>query len=1550
MHRNTCGITPGTVRAGCLTDDSSADGTVKAAPPAVFINRILLQAFALLMLLPVLANPALAAVFVPPPNTVNTEINGCRYDGNPTLTETLGDFLPNEDGNFTCQDPAPLGGNDTPYTTGNLGKGWNELDLVPHRLILDHSGDTEVIYNIVIAADYTDGPTDVVGYDYLTPPEVIQAPDTKNVFSTPGCAVTSELIADYYPGFEVLSDEGGNPLNFEIGIGPGLTGGSNASIFRVLTVTQPATSTCVLDWAQRLSVESSEYNGSNLQAYKFEADDFQTGKATVPLPVNEIEDQGLDKVMTAVQDVDYSWSISKTASPTPIEFGNTCDAESPTSAPVEIDIEWRVFPGELGQVTITTVVTATNTASRDFLVDVTDVIRSGTTELGSNSATDIELPAGSSATVLNTSITAAADSVDLNDIATVTYKDCACQGIPTATTTATASADIQIAGANNEYVTVTDSEWLVMTLADGFQFSADEIIPAAATDSITYASGTPYTLGTLLDDANTSESDPLLWTSVQQQADTTCTDDINGCVVGSLDISKTVYRDSGPMVASGVLKDIAVLNGDTITTNSGLASINISAYAEVDISTIKTIPDILQTGESADFTFNVCLAGEVDGPCVDGDGTTCVNCDVATYTFSFGPGDTSMSHTFLSLDPGLYRVYESAVDSGWGTVDDQYVDLRLPALQTPADCLANLQFDNDIAAGPAEAAAAKITLPPSATSWDMTLTGPGGPETITVTAGTGLAFFSTELQEGTYTITETQQGAYSLVSVSGDGAFTDNCTFTVDYPADTGRLYTCEFTNALAQIDITKTCDELSKVGDDVDYEIILTNTTAAGAEDLVCTVTDSLLDTIGTNVTLASGESATFNPSRTVEGGDPDPLLNIVNASCGFGGDTGVATATANCSTDLFQPSITLEKTGDALSKIGDPTDYSITLNNTSSSDTPDMTCTVTDAAVGVSEEVVLAAGEGTTINATAAIPADATDPYVNTASVSCSVAGFPNVLTTTASHSVNLFQPAIAANKTGDAYSKVGDDVDYTITLTNSSSGDTPAMICTAVDSLLGTVFNGTLLPGDTVLNLNRTVQAGDADPLVNTVTLSCSPYGFPNSLTTSASHSTDLVSPSFTVAKVCTNEPVSQDGPATWDVTITNTGDVELIVDLSDGIGSTNLPAGESQIFPVSQDGPFGPFNTPAEAVVSNTVTATWTLPAEFGLANTDTVSASDDCVVAGKGQVIKLMQGLPNEDPNPTMPWTFTLQDCGTDGCSKDDPQIAQVTSPPSAVDLGVDLVPYQYSADQRYRLCEVLVPTGWTIDFTGDANDDGTPDTAIGYAGAVADAPVSIPPGWSNTFDPQFAPPPAIWSNDERCLNFVADAGATEVFQINNSFPGGRPSTIGFWKNWNSCTGGGQVDNAVENGGDTSLERLTSGNALLDDVLQAPGLTVGTLNMVANDNVYDCDDGTQDAVNILDKRDISGRNKKMASDAAYGLAAQLLAALANEAAGAGVCADAGQAIIDGQQLLADIGFDGSGDYYGGKGKNKTDEIAGYTAQDANVLAGTLDTYNNGNLCP
>ena len=51
------------------------------------------------------------------PNHIGINLEGCRNGGSITLPIA---------GKSICPDAA--------YTSGNLGKGWNELDLVPHRV------------------------------------------------------------------------------------------------------------------------------------------------------------------------------------------------------------------------------------------------------------------------------------------------------------------------------------------------------------------------------------------------------------------------------------------------------------------------------------------------------------------------------------------------------------------------------------------------------------------------------------------------------------------------------------------------------------------------------------------------------------------------------------------------------------------------------------------------------------------------------------------------------------------------------------------------------------------------------------------------------------------------------------------------------------------------------------------------------------------------------------------------------------------------------------------------------------------------------------------------------------------------------------------------------------------------------------------------------------------------------------------------------------------------------------------------------------------------
>ena len=111
------------------------------------------------------------------------------------------------------------------------------------------------------------------------------------------------------------------------------------------------------------------------------------------------------------------------------------------------------------------------------------------------------------------------------------------------------------------------------------------------------------------------------------------------------------------------------------------------------------------------------------------------------------------------------------------------------------------------------------------------------------------------------------------------------------------------------------------------------------------------------------------------------------------------------------------------------------ITVNNTSSLDSPGLTCTLTDALLGIAKPFALAPGASDITNTSRPVVAGDPDPLVNTASVSCTVDDvgdlkFGNVLEDSDDHSVNLFQPSLSIDKTGDDLSKVGDIVNNTIT----------------------------------------------------------------------------------------------------------------------------------------------------------------------------------------------------------------------------------------------------------------------------------------------------------------------------------------------------------------------------------------------------------------------------------------------------------------------------------------------------------------------------------------
>ena len=379
------------------------------------------------------------------------------------------------------------------------------------------------------------------------------------------------------------------------------------------------------------------------------------------------------------------------------------------------------------------------------------------------------------------------------------------------------------------------------------------------------------------------------------------------------------------------------------------------------------------------------------------------------------------------------------------------------------------------------------------------------------------------------------------------------------------------------------------------------------------------------------------------------------------------------------------------------------------------------------------------------------------------------------------------------------------------------------------------------------------------------------------------------------------VSAGDTLTYRITVTNNGTANLTnVTVDDDLTGTVDAACAALLAPGETCTLVGTYVVTADDVTAGSITNTATASSD------QTPDATDDETVPVPSGVVSMTK-LTNGMSSTTTSWHFTLS--GPDVS-------ATATTPPTTFDFGgVTLI-----SGLTYQVCESSIPAGWTAEWSV-----GT--TIIPFVPGVNTSPVG-PSGHSDVFDPNYVAPPTTYTNDTRCVNFTVEPDQTLAFEIDNSFVGGGQRTIGYWKNWSTSTGGGQVATAAANGG------AEAGFFILDDLLADPGFLVGDLALGGSGGVPNAD--CAPAVNILNKSDAVTGEKK-ASDPAFNMAAQLLAAMLNEAAQSKTCAASQAAVEDGQKLLEQLKFDGTGEYP-------------RRGTQANALAETLDLYNNGLLCP
>ncbi|MCI5140853.1 MAG: hypothetical protein D3909_03815, partial [Candidatus Electrothrix sp. ATG1] len=222
----------------------------------------------------------------------------------------------------------------------------------------------------------------------------------------------------------------------------------------------------------------------------------------------------------------------------------------------------------------------------------------------------------------------------------------------------------------------------------------------------------------------------------------------------------------------------------------------------------------------------------------------------------------------------------------------------------------------------------------------------------------------------------------------------------------------------------------------------------------------------------------------------------------------------------------------------------------------------------------------------------------------------------------------------------------------------------------------------------------------------------------------------------------------------------------------------------------------------------------------------------------------------------------------------------------------------------YQFCE----TGLTVNWTTSLADE---------------------PGY-------FAPGPAPVDNSTYCIPFTLGVGEEFAITVNNTPPpDGDARTIGFWKNWTSCDGHGNQDPVLDDTLALAYQCIDNGS----------GILIGDV----------CINTCDAAVSILDKRAISDdldlmRGEKLAGDACYNAASQLLAAQLNNLADAG-CPALIDLISETQAALIDAGFTGEAPCFE-KVRGKKSSAVRVLQELLNDLAGQLDDYNNnigGSVC-
>ena len=745
---------------------------------------------------------------------VSFSFQGCRNDGSITLPNANPPYA----GQYICPDSA--------YTGGELGKGWNELDLVPYRLTTTATrrAQSPQTYTVTIAAGYLTNSGNA-GYD------IISVPTLNASLSDASCSALSA-----------------GPQT----IGPSVTqgqGGDKKTILRNLTIKQYARSNCVYDWYQRLAMGSHLNAGASLHSYFFdqgyENNNCHGHNSDIPIMVGSSPAFSVSKTMNAVENTDHDWAVTKTA-PSQVMFPNVCSLNQ-NSTPIQVTVSWQYLPADPYNISVSSTVAVSNNTHRPLNVSITDNIYSGsdqTIQIGSETGSVTNLAPntqGINVPLAPSSLKTPIGPTTFNDVAAATFTDPVFGDTFPGTATAQTGVSDNGGQVYDLDSTINDTETLTGSV---LAFSTDSFAPAIGTFDNGYIAGTGTT-------------GPVSWTSNSQASD------------GSVTFNKTIsFTGAAGVLTSGDLADTATLTGSDYAT-TGLkrkfsADVKIVTDARVALTIQKNI-DFAPSSGSQTFNFHVKTSATATN-----DVTT------ASITFNWPADGTSKTVVVPDLAAGSYYVTE---DSATGWTYDPTNSTPQTTITLPS-CGGNVVIANKHQAQ--DLTVAKTATATFSRKYDWSITKNVDKTTVDTTAGTSATF--------NYTVGVTQTGVEDsnwqvagVISVTNPNASQDftgvgvsdlidnggNCTvdnFSGTVPAgQTVALnYVCAYASAPSASSGTNTASatwSASAMGTP-DGSANGTATYAFGAPSTLVNQTITVHDTFNGNTTTLGTVTATNPPA----------------------------------------------------------------------------------------------------------------------------------------------------------------------------------------------------------------------------------------------------------------------------------------------------------------------------------------------------------------------------------------------------------------------------------------------------------------------------------------------------------------------------------------------------------------------------------------------------------------------------------------------------------------------------------------------------------------